>query len=194
MGRTEEALAELQTALKSDPHIASTQVVLAEAMLEKGVTAKPRLSCASRSRRSCSPGPLRAEISSHLDRCLHLQALEQAPPAFLEGNASPPAMATRPLEIARLCQTPRVGVMAPPSASIAPRLSADPKLRDNEQQRYRYQAACAAVQAASGAGHDTAPLSAAEKSRLRGQALEWLRADLSHWAAQSLKALPPPTG
>jgi hypothetical protein len=46
----------------------------------------------------------------------------------------------------------------------------------------RYNAACAAALAAAGQGEDAAKLDDAEKARLRKQADEWLRADLSAYA------------
>src|SRR5262249_13062402 len=45
----------------------------------------------------------------------------------------------------------------------------------------RYNAACAAALAGCGQGNDAAKLDDKERSRLRKQALEWLRADLAAW-------------
>ena len=45
----------------------------------------------------------------------------------------------------------------------------------------RYNAACAAALAGCGGGQDTANLDEMERARLRRQALEWLRADLTGW-------------
>jgi hypothetical protein len=46
---------------------------------------------------------------------------------------------------------------------------------------HRYNAACAAALAAAGAGKD-APPSDADRARLRGKALGWLRAEFDAWA------------
>jgi len=58
--------------------------------------------------------------------------------------------------------------------------SADPKLAADLQAAHRYHAAQCAALAGCGKGQEAAGQSAAERARLRGQALEWLRADLPH--------------
>jgi serine/threonine-protein kinase len=57
--------------------------------------------------------------------------------------------------------------------------AADPKLADNLQGGHRYNAACHAALAAAAQGEDAALLDEAAKAKLRGQALDWLRADLA---------------
>ncbi len=57
--------------------------------------------------------------------------------------------------------------------------AADPKLADDLKAGHRYNAACFASLAAAGQGEDAAKLDDAERTRLRKQALEWLRADLA---------------
>jgi tetratricopeptide (TPR) repeat protein len=59
-------------------------------------------------------------------------------------------------------------------------LQADPKLGDDRQAQHRYHAARAAVLAATGQGRDE-PLDDAAKAKLRGQALDWLTAELTAW-------------
>src|SRR5262249_1509747 len=57
--------------------------------------------------------------------------------------------------------------------------AADPRLADNLQARHRYNAACSAALAAAGRGGDAAKLDDVAKAKLRGQALDWLKADLT---------------
>ena len=57
--------------------------------------------------------------------------------------------------------------------------AADPKLADDLKAGHRYNAACFASLAAAGQGEDAAKLDNAERTRLRKQALDWLRADLA---------------
>jgi tetratricopeptide (TPR) repeat protein len=52
------------------------------------------------------------------------------------------------------------------------------------KQPHRYNAACAAALAGCGKGKDAAGLNAKERARLRQQALDWLRADLTAWRKQ----------
>jgi hypothetical protein len=53
---------------------------------------------------------------------------------------------------------------------------------------HRYNAACAAALAAAGGGTDAGKLDGEERARLRGQALTWLRADLSAWGRVAQKS------
>src|SRR5262249_14405803 len=57
--------------------------------------------------------------------------------------------------------------------------SVEPKLAEQLSAAPRYNAACAAAQAAAGQGEDAARLDDKERARLRRQALDWLRADLT---------------
>jgi hypothetical protein len=66
---------------------------------------------------------------------------------------------------------------------------AQPKLADDLQKGHRYNAACSAAQAAEGQGADAA-LDAKERTRLRQQALAWLRADLALHTKQLASAKP----
>jgi hypothetical protein len=61
-------------------------------------------------------------------------------------------------------------------------MAADPKLGDDRRARHRYNAACAAALAAAGQGTDDPKPDDAVRARLRGQALEWLKAERAAWA------------
>jgi serine/threonine-protein kinase len=61
-------------------------------------------------------------------------------------------------------------------------LAADAKLGDDRQPGHRYNAACAAALAGSGQGTDDPKPDDAARAKLRGQALDWLRAELTAWA------------
>jgi hypothetical protein len=60
-------------------------------------------------------------------------------------------------------------------------LANDPRLGDGRKEQHRYNAACSAALAAAGQGQDEPPLDDAAKAKLRGQALDWLRAELRIW-------------
>jgi hypothetical protein len=67
---------------------------------------------------------------------------------------------------------------------------ADPKLAEDLEAAHRYSAACSAALAAAGQGQDAAKLDDAERTRLRKQALDWLRADLALRTKQIESANP----
>src|SRR5262245_13138529 len=60
-------------------------------------------------------------------------------------------------------------------------LASDPKLDDGRKEQHRYNAACAAALAAAGQAQDEPPLDDAARAKLRGQALDWLTAELKVW-------------
>ena len=69
-------------------------------------------------------------------------------------------------------------------------LVADPKLADDLQRQHRYNAACAAALAASGAGNDILAPDDVAKVKLRTQALAWLKAELAAWKRVSMIVEP----
>jgi tetratricopeptide (TPR) repeat protein/serine/threonine protein kinase len=68
---------------------------------------------------------------------------------------------------------------------------ADAKLADDLKAGHRYNAACYAALAAAGQGTDADKLDDKERTRLRKQALDWLRADLDLWTKHLADAKPP---
>lgn len=82
---------------------------------------------------------------------------------------------------AGMAQSRRGNRRAAELASIA--FARDPALADDYAAQNRYAAVCYAALAGCGQGKDADELDDAGRARWRGQALEWLRADLAHWAA-----------
>jgi tetratricopeptide (TPR) repeat protein len=103
-------------------------------------------------------------------------ALETKLPAILAGKVEPRDNAER-LESAAMAQAKSFHHAAVRLYSDA--FSADPKSADDVSSWHRFDAATSAALAAAGRGEDAAKLDDHERVRLRGLALEWLRADLS---------------
>jgi tetratricopeptide (TPR) repeat protein len=108
--------------------------------------------------------------------CRRLGKLEERLPVVLRGEKRP-ADAAEQNDYARVCYFKS-------RYSAAARLwagafTADPKLAEDLNAGYRYDAACAAALAASGRGGEIGPISNQERLRWRKQALQWLRADLT---------------
>jgi hypothetical protein len=95
---------------------------------------------------------------------------------LLQGEEQP-ASAGESLDLVDLCQ--RQGMNAAAARFWAAAFAADPRLADDLETGYRYTAACCAALAAAGQGEDAARLDDQERTRLRKQALDWLRADLA---------------
>ena len=69
-------------------------------------------------------------------------------------------------------------------------LTADPKLGDDRQVQHRYNAACAAALAGCGEGKDDPAPDDGAKARLRRQAFDWLKSEISAWS-KALESIPP---
>jgi tetratricopeptide (TPR) repeat protein len=106
--------------------------------------------------------------------------LDRKLPAILKGQERPADAAER-LALARLCaqckKLPRAA-----ARFFADAFAADPQLAADLGNSNRYDAACYAARAATGQGQDARNLTEEERARLRRQALDWLRADLTAWA------------
>jgi tetratricopeptide (TPR) repeat protein len=111
-----------------------------------------------------------------------LLALEQKLPKFQAGEYMPKDNNER-LDLAGVCRAKQLH-----RAMV--RLYTDafadaPKLADDLKAAHRYNAACSAALAAAGKGLDADKLDDEERTRLRQQALDWLKADLALWAKQA---------
>jgi serine/threonine-protein kinase len=101
---------------------------------------------------------------------------------ILAGNAQPADAAER-LKLAELCALYKLL----PVAAVRfyeEAFAAQPALTDDLRSGNRYNAACAAALAGCGQGQDASALGDEERTRLRRQALGWLRADLTAWGQQ----------
>jgi serine/threonine-protein kinase len=114
-------------------------------------------------------------------------ALEAKVPALLQGEFQPRDNQER-LDLAHVCQLKKFHHTA--TGLYAAAFAADPKLADDLQAEHRYDPACYAALAAAGQGVDVGKLDDKEGTRLRQQALDWLRADLGLWNKQ-LASGPP---
>jgi hypothetical protein len=113
--------------------------------------------------------------------------LEAKLPDVLARKATPTDNHER-LGLARVCRLKRQYVAA--ARLYADAFSADPKLADDAKAWHRYNAACYAALAAAGQGTDAGKLDDQEQSRLRQQALAWLRADLEQWSKRLERGEP----
>jgi tetratricopeptide (TPR) repeat protein/tRNA A-37 threonylcarbamoyl transferase component Bud32 len=110
-------------------------------------------------------------------QCERLVELDGKLPGFLEGKATPVSAAER-IELSIMCTLKHWNSAAArfygEAFAVQPKLAAGLNV-------HRYNAACAAALAGCGQGKDADRLDDKEKARLRGQALDWLRADLEDW-------------
>ncbi|HZY86491.1 MAG TPA: tetratricopeptide repeat protein, partial [Gemmataceae bacterium] len=122
-----------------------------------------------------------------LARAEHELALSKRLPALLRGEDKPKDGAEC-LAFAQVASSQKQFAAA--TRLFAEGLASDPRLGDDRQAQYRYEAACAASLAAAGLGKGEPPPDDAAKAKLRRQALDWLKAELAVWA-KHLESGPP---
>jgi serine/threonine protein kinase/Flp pilus assembly protein TadD len=117
-----------------------------------------------------------------------LADLDARLPALLKGDQQPKDAAER-LALAQFCQQPKQ-LFAAAARWYGEAFAREPQWANDLNAQHRYNAACAAALAGCGRGEDAAKLGDQERARLRGQALAWLRADLSLLAKRVAGRLP----
>ena len=115
-------------------------------------------------------------IRANRERTERLLKLDARLAAIRAGKRQPQGAQER-LELGAFCAGYRREYVAA-AGFLADALAADPRLADDVTHQHRYGAAYVAALAAAGKGEDAGKLSQEERSRLRKQALGWLRADL----------------
>jgi len=131
--------------------------------------------------------PKDAEAPARLAKAQRLAVARDKLPLFLKGQYQPTTNDER-LTLAEWCQMKKLNHAA--TSLYAAAFTADPKLADDLKAGHRYNAACNAALAAAGKGEDAAKLDDTERTRLRKQALDWLRADFALRAKQRETGTP----
>jgi tetratricopeptide (TPR) repeat protein len=174
-GKVEEAIACYHKAIELDPKNAEAHCNLGHALRGQGRFAES-LAALKRGHEvgAKRPGwPYPSAQWVHLAE--RLAAVEAKLPAFLKGEFQPKDTAQR-LSLVLVCHAKKLYASAARLSAAA--FAADSKLAEDLKASHRYYAACHAALAAAGQGEDAGKLDDKERTRLRQQALDWLRADL----------------
>jgi serine/threonine protein kinase/tetratricopeptide (TPR) repeat protein len=105
----------------------------------------------------------------------------------LRGEYRPDETAER-LQLAWLCQQSCKQLTVAAARFFSEAFATEPKRADDLRTGHRYDAACVAALAGCAQGKDAGNLGPDERAHWRGQALEWLQADLRAWRALLEKA------
>jgi tetratricopeptide (TPR) repeat protein len=173
----DEAIACFRKAIALDSKLAIHHNSLGLALATKGQVDEA-IACF---RKALALNPNYARARGHLARWERLAAIRDKLAAFQNGTYTPATPSER-LDLVEWCQVKKLHQTAAGLYTAA--FAADPRLADDLPAAHRYNGACHAALAAAGKGDDAATLDDKERTRLRHQALAWLRADLALWAKQ----------
>ena len=186
-GQVDEAIVCFKKAIALDPKAPMAHGALGEALLGQGRYAEARNASARALALLPENHPLRRPAAGQVEACERMLKLEERLPRLLRGEEKA-SSAQESLDLARMCQLKRMHAAAARFAAEA--FAADPKRASDLRARLRYNAACSAALAAARQGEDAAKLDGAAQRKLRAQALECLKADLTAWG-QLLDSGPP---
>jgi serine/threonine-protein kinase len=178
-GKTSEAEAVYRRAIDLQPRLAEAYLHLGTILMLQ--TKFPDAAAALEKATDLLPegSPLHQQARQRLQQCQRLATLDARLPTILKG-AEKLADADEQIEFARLCVHKKLHAAAArffdEAFAMKPELAAEPSTG------HRYDAACAAALVGCGRAGDGAELSDAERAHWRGQARQWLRADLDAWA------------
>jgi tetratricopeptide (TPR) repeat protein/tRNA A-37 threonylcarbamoyl transferase component Bud32 len=176
-GQADEAIAYYKKAIELNAMYADAHNNLGLAFYSKDQV-EEALACFER---ALAADPKHAKARHNLAQAERLVAARDKIPAFQNGSYTPATNAER-LALVAWCRIKKLHHTA--TRLYAAAFAADPKLADNIRAAHRYNAACYAALVAAGQGEDPAKLEDKERTRLRQQALDWLRADLDQWTKE----------
>jgi Flp pilus assembly protein TadD len=167
------AIAEFREAIRLEPKLAIPHNNLGHALMEKGDLE----GAIAELREAIRLNPKYANAQAYLSIAQPMRELLPRLPNVLAGKDKPKSPAEGCV-FASLCALKFQKRYAEAARFSAEAFTADPSLAEDLKAAHRYNAACYAALAGSGQGQDADKRNAKERAQLRGQALEWLQADL----------------
>jgi tetratricopeptide (TPR) repeat protein len=173
-GQVDEAIACFKKAIALDPKYAEVHCNLGRALTSQGRFAESLAAYQRGHELGTKQSGWRHPSAEWVSQAERMAALEAKLPAFLKGEFQPKD-ATERLGLVGVCHAKKFHHAA--TRLYVDAFAADRKLTDDLEAGHRYNAAFHAALAADGQGEDAAKLDDAAKAKLRGQALDWLKAE-----------------
>jgi tetratricopeptide (TPR) repeat protein len=187
--RYKEAEAALREAIRLDPDMAEAHCNLGHVLADQG----RYVEALEVFRRGHALGTARPDwtfpSADWVRRCRRIIELDRLLPAVLNGDRAP-ASPRELIELASLCRYLYKRCHATSARLAADAFAADPKLADDHQEYYRYNAACSAALAAAGQAEDARLLPDRVVAKLRRQAFHWLQAEMEHYSSMAKRNNP----
>jgi tetratricopeptide (TPR) repeat protein len=177
-GQLDDAIAVYQEALRLKPDYPEAHCNLGLALRDKGQFTAALTSLRRGDELGKKDQRWKYRSDEWVKQCERLVALDSKLPDILSGTAQPASDLER-AEYAHVCYYKRLYATAVRLFQGA--ITASPALVASPDNGLRYKAACAAALAGGGAGEEAAQLTDTKRAELRGQALDWLWADLEAW-------------
>jgi serine/threonine-protein kinase len=176
-GRLDEAARCFQAALALDPHSGVAHINLGLLARQRGRFAESLTLLRHGRDRLRSDDPRLPRVRQMIKTGEEMAALDRKLLAVLKGDAQPTDPRER-MNLGWLCREHK-RLYAASARFYTGAFAEKPAFAEDLKSGHRYSAACAAAQAGCGSGEDAVELSQNDRTRLRHQALEWLRADLT---------------
>jgi tetratricopeptide (TPR) repeat protein len=178
-GKLGEGAAAYRKAIALRPDLAAAHFNLGSTLLQQTQFGEAVASLNQACKLLPAKDPLHEQARQLRQRCQRLALLDARLPAILQGTEKP-ANAAEQVEFARLCHLKKLYAAA--ARFFADAFAAEPKLAQDVPGGVRYDAACAAALAGCAPEKDADKPDGKERARLRRQARDWLRKDLTWWA------------
>jgi tetratricopeptide (TPR) repeat protein/serine/threonine protein kinase len=183
-GRLQEAIVEFREAIRLDKNDGLAHCNLGNALWQLG-DFRAALAALRRGHELGSRDPRWSYPSLRwVGQCERLVQLDDQLPGYIAGTTTPTSPGEQ-IELAELCSLRRL--LCATVRFYRDAFAGEPKLSEEIQGGHRYNAACAAALAGCGQGKDADQSDEKERGGLRGQALDWLRAELTAYRQQLVK-------
>jgi tetratricopeptide (TPR) repeat protein len=177
-GQLDEAVVAYREAIALKPDYAEAYCNLGLALLRQGAFAEALTELRRGHNLGVKTPGWKYPSADWVRECERLVELDRQLTDFLERKTTPASSVER-VELAVLCAVK--GLNSAAVRFYADAFTADPQQANDPRNTHRYHAAGAAAVAGCGKGKDAGMLDGTERARLRRQALDWLRADLTAW-------------